>query len=38
MAEYQALTESLRDNYTNFKNFILYSLDAEYELVKNFKN
>lgn len=32
------MTENLRDNYTNFKNFILYSLDAEFELIKNFKS
>ena len=38
MVEYQTLTENLRDNYTNFKNFILYSLDAEFELIKNFKS
>lgn len=33
MIEYQNLTENLKENYTNYKNFVLYSLDASHELI-----
>lgn len=37
MIEYQTLTENLKENYQNYKNFVLYSLDASHELILQYK-
>lgn len=38
MIEYQALTETLKESYGNFKAFVLQALEQEQEMVKSYKH